>query len=103
MQALLKFSRAVDWVNTQVGKYVIWLILGSTAISAINAVVRKVFNFSSNAYLEVQWYLFAATFLLCSAYTPVSYTHLRAHETDSYLVCRLLLEKKKKRYKYAIK
>ncbi len=77
MQALLKFSRAVDWVNTQVGKYVIWLILGSTAISAINAVVRKVFNFSSNAYLEVQWYLFAATFLLCSAYTLLCGEHVK--------------------------
>jgi TRAP-type mannitol/chloroaromatic compound transport system permease small subunit len=77
MQALLKFSRAVDWVNTQVGKYVIWLILGSTAISAINAVVRKVFNFSSNAYLEVQWYLFAATFLLCSAYTLLLGEHVK--------------------------
>jgi len=80
MQALLKFSRAVDWVNTQVGKYVIWLILASTAISAINAVVRKVFNFSSNAYLEVQWYLFAATFLLCSAYTLLNGEHVKIDE-----------------------
>ena len=59
MQALLKFSKAVDWLNALIGKYVIWLILASTVISAINAVVRKLFNVSSNAYLEVQWYLFA--------------------------------------------
>jgi TRAP-type mannitol/chloroaromatic compound transport system permease small subunit len=77
MQALLKFSRAVDWLNRQVGKYVIWLILASTAVSALNAIVRKVFNFSSNAYLEVQWYLFAATFLLCAAYTLLNGEHVK--------------------------
>jgi TRAP-type mannitol/chloroaromatic compound transport system permease small subunit len=77
MQALLKFSKAVDWLNRQVGKYVIWLILASTVVSAINAVVRKVFNVSSNAYLEVQWYLFAATFLLCSAYTLLNGEHVK--------------------------
>ena len=54
MQALLKFSRGIDWVNTQVGKYVIWLILASTVISGVNAVVRKAFNYSSNGFLEVQ-------------------------------------------------
>ena len=59
MQALLKISRAIDWLNAQVGKVVIWLIFAATLISALNAVVRKVFNYSSNAYLEVQWYLFA--------------------------------------------
>ena len=69
MRALLKFSNAVDWLNTQVGKWVIWLILGSTVISGVNAVVRKAFNISSNAYLEVQWYLFAASFLLAAGYT----------------------------------
>ena len=69
MQALLKFSKAVDWLNAQVGKYVIWLILASTVISAVNAIVRKAFNTSSNAYLEVQWYLFAAAFLLAAGYT----------------------------------
>ncbi len=77
MQPLLKFSRAVDWLNAQVGKYVIWLILGSTAISALNAVVRKAFNTSSNAYLEVQWYLFAAAFLLAAGYTLLNGEHVR--------------------------
>ena len=67
MQALLKLSRAVDWLNSLIGRYVIWLILASTVISAVNAVVRKAFNMSSNAYLEVQWYLFAASFLIASA------------------------------------
>ena len=69
MQTLLKLSRAVDWLNSLIGRYVIWLILASTVISAVNAVVRKAFNMSSNAYLEVQWYLFAASFLLAAGYT----------------------------------
>jgi len=77
MQALLKFSKAVDWLNTQVGKYVIWLILGSTVISAVNAAVRKTFNVSSNAYLEVQWYLFATAFLLASGYTLLNGEHVK--------------------------
>jgi TRAP-type mannitol/chloroaromatic compound transport system permease small subunit len=77
MQALLKFSKAVDWLNTQIGKHVIWLILASTVISAVNAIVRKTFNVSSNAYLEVQWYLFAATFLLCAAYTLLNGEHVK--------------------------
>ncbi len=77
MQALLKFSRAVDRLNTFVGKYVIWLILASTVISAVNAVIRKIFNMSSNAYLEVQWYLFAAAFLLASAYTLLNGEHVK--------------------------
>ncbi len=77
MQALLKFSKAVDWINTQIGKYVIWLILASTVISAINAAVRKLFNMSSNAYLEVQWYLFAASFLIAAAYTLLNGEHVK--------------------------
>ncbi len=77
MHALLKFSKAVDWLNTQIGKHIIWLILGSTVISAVNAAVRKVFNVSSNAYLEVQWYLFAAAFLLASAYTLLNGEHVK--------------------------
>lgn len=77
MQALLKLSKAVDWLNAQIGKYVIWLILASTVISALNAVVRKVFDVSSNAYLEIQWYLFAASFLLASAYTLLNGEHVK--------------------------
>jgi TRAP-type mannitol/chloroaromatic compound transport system permease small subunit len=77
MQALLKFSRAVDWLNALVGKYVIWLILASTVISGVNAAVRKAFNVSSNAYLEVQWYLFAASFLLAAGYTLLHNEHVK--------------------------
>ena len=85
MQALLKFSRAVDWLNTQIGKYVIWLILASTIISGVNAAVRKIFNMSSNAYLEIQWYLFAAAFLLASAYTLLNGEHVRIDVVSSRL------------------
>lgn len=77
MRALLKFSNAVDWLNTQVGKYVIWLILASTAISSLNAIVRKAFDTSSNAYLEVQWYLFAAAFMLAAGYTLLNGEHVK--------------------------
>ncbi len=69
MQALLRLSRGIDQLNAWVGKYVIWLILRSTFISGVNAVVRKVLHASSNAFLEVQWYLFAASFLLAAGYT----------------------------------
>lgn len=77
MNALLKFSRAVDWLNTQIGKHVIWLILASTVISAVNAVVRKAFNVGSNAFLEVQWYLFAGSFLIAAAYTLLNGEHVK--------------------------
>lgn len=85
MQALLRFSRAVDWLNTQVGKYAVWLILASTVISGVNALVRKLFNMSSNAYLEVQWYLFAASFLLAAGYTLLCNEHVRIDVVSSRL------------------
>lgn len=77
MQALLKISRGIDWLSTQIGKYVIWLILASTIISGINAVVRKALNVSSNAFLEVQWYLFAASFLIAAGYTLLNGEHVK--------------------------
>lgn len=85
MRGFLKFSNAVDWLNAQVGKWVIWLILGSTLISAINAIVRKAFNTSSNAYLEVQWYLFAAAFLLAAGYTLLNGEHVKIDVISSRL------------------
>jgi len=85
MQGLIKLSRAIDWLNAQVGKYVIWLIMASTAISAINAVVRKVFNTSSNAYLEVQWYLFAWSFLIAAGFTLLNREHVRIDVINSRL------------------
>jgi TRAP-type mannitol/chloroaromatic compound transport system permease small subunit len=77
MRALLAFSRAVDWLSEHVGRYVIWLIFASTLISGINAAVRKAFNYSSNAFLEVQWYLFAAAFLLAAGYTLFNGEHVK--------------------------
>lgn len=83
MQALLKLSRGIDWLNGLVGKYVIWLILASTVISGVNAIVRKAFNTSSNAYLEVQWYLFAASFLLAAGYTLLQGEHVKIDVVSS--------------------
>ena len=85
MQALLKFSRGVDWLSTQIGKYVVWLILASTLISGVNAIVRKVFNTSSNAFLEVQWYLFAASFMLAAGYTLLNGEHVKIDVVSSRL------------------
>jgi TRAP-type mannitol/chloroaromatic compound transport system permease small subunit len=75
----------VDWLNGQIGKYVIWLILASTVISAVNAIVRKAFNVGSNAFLEVQWYLFAASFLIASAYTLLNGEHVKIDVVSSRL------------------
>jgi len=85
LRTLLKFSKAVDWLNAQLGKYVIWLILASTVISAINAVVRKVFDMSSNAFLEIQWYLFAASFLIAAGYTLLNGEHVKIDVVSSRL------------------
>jgi TRAP-type mannitol/chloroaromatic compound transport system permease small subunit len=85
MRALLKFSNAVDWLNAQVGKYVIWLIFAATAISAVNAIMRKVFDASSNAYLEAQWYLFAWSFLAAAGYTLLHREHVRIDVLNSRL------------------
>ncbi|ATH14303.1 MULTISPECIES: TRAP transporter small permease subunit [Delftia] len=85
MQALLKFSRGVDWLNSLVGRWLIWLILASTVISGINAIVRKVLHTSSNAYLEVQWYLFAASFLLAAGYTLLQGEHVKVDVIASRL------------------
>jgi TRAP-type mannitol/chloroaromatic compound transport system permease small subunit len=85
MKLLLKFSNAVDGLNSLIGRYVIWLILGSTIISGVNAVIRKAFNVSSNAYLEVQWYLFAASFLIAAGYTLLQNEHVRIDVVSSRL------------------
>ena len=77
MSALLKLSGLIDGLNRFIGRWVIWLILASTLISAVNAVVRKAFNYSSNAFLEVQWYLFAASFMLAAGYTLLNNEHVR--------------------------
>jgi len=77
MAGLLALSRAIDRFNEIIGKSVGWLILLSILISATNAVIRKVFNTSSNSWLEAQWYLFGAAFLLAAAYTLKQNEHIR--------------------------
>ena len=77
MKLLLKLSKAVDGVNTLVGRLTMWLILATTLISAGNALVRKIFNMSSNGLLEIQWYLFAAVFMLGAGYGFLKNSHVR--------------------------
>jgi len=77
MKPLLALSRAIDTVNRWIGSIVIWFVLAAVLISAGNAVLRKLFSIGSNAYLELQWYLFAAVFLLGAAYTFLRNAHVR--------------------------
>jgi len=77
MQALLSLSRAIDRMNTAIGRAAMWLILAAVLVSAGNAVVRKALSTSSNAWLELQWYLFGAVFMLCGAYTLLNNEHIR--------------------------
>ncbi len=77
MTLLLKLSQLIDWLNEHVGKSAFWLVLIMALISAGNASYRFVFNDSSNGLLEIQWYLFAAVFLLCSPYTLQKNEHVR--------------------------
>jgi TRAP-type mannitol/chloroaromatic compound transport system permease small subunit len=77
MQGLLGLSRIIDAFNEKVGRALAWLILIAVIISTGNAVIRKAFNISSNAWLELQWYLFGAVFLGCAAYTFLKNEHIR--------------------------
>ncbi|HVY97992.1 MAG TPA: TRAP transporter small permease subunit [Dongiaceae bacterium] len=85
MQGLLKLSRAIDAVTAFIGKAVIWLILASILISAGNATSRKLLDWSSNAWLELQWYLFGAAFMLAAAYTLQRNEHIRIDIVSSRL------------------
>ena len=77
MQHLLIVARGIDRLTEAVGKAVGWCILAAVVLSAGNAVVRKIFNTSSNAFLELQWYLYGAAFLLAAAYTLKQNEHIR--------------------------
>jgi len=74
---LLRISALIDALNERVGKLVYWLVLATVLISAGNAIMRKMFSMSSNAWLELQWYLFSAVFLLCAGYTLLHNGHVR--------------------------
>ncbi|HSC22611.1 MAG TPA: TRAP transporter small permease subunit [Casimicrobiaceae bacterium] len=77
MKALLALSRTIDALTERVGRLVYWLVLIVVLISAANATVRKVFDYSSNAYLEIQWYLFSVIFLFGAGYTLLRNDHVR--------------------------
>jgi TRAP-type mannitol/chloroaromatic compound transport system permease small subunit len=75
--ALLPLSQRIDRLSEFVGRWVSWLVLAAVFVSALNAIVRKAFNTSSNAYLEIQWYFFAAMFLLAAGYTLLRQEHVK--------------------------
>lgn len=77
MGALLAVSRGIDRVTRGIGKAVSWLILVAVVVSAGNAIIRKAFDMSSNSWLELQWYLFGAVFMLAAAYTLQENEHIR--------------------------
>ena len=85
MGALLGLSRGIDRVNTIIGRNVSWLILVAVLVSAANAIIRKVFNTSSNSWLELQWYLYGAAFLGAAAYTLKENEHIRIDIISSRL------------------
>ncbi|PZU21112.1 MAG: C4-dicarboxylate ABC transporter [Shinella sp.] len=77
MPFLLALSRAIDALSAIVGKAISWLLLAAILISALNAISRKVFSVSSNAWLESQWYLFSAVFLIAAGYTLLANEHVK--------------------------
>ena len=85
LNALLPLTRAIDRLNTWIGKHLAWLILAAVIVSSVNAVVRKVFDTSSNAWLELQWVLFSIVFLMCSPWTLLHNEHIRIDIVNSLL------------------
>lgn len=85
MKVLLSISHAIDALNERVGRTVLWFVLVMALVSAANALARYLFNLSSNAWLELQWYLFAAVFLLCAGYTLLHNEHIRIDVVSSRL------------------
>ena len=77
LKALLPLTRAIDAMNTWLGRRLAWLILAAVIVSAGNATIRKVFDTSSNSWLELQWVLFSVVFLLCSPWTLLANEHIR--------------------------
>ncbi|MTV13979.1 MULTISPECIES: TRAP transporter small permease subunit [Bradyrhizobium] len=89
MQSLLKLSRGIDAFTRWSGKRLAWLILVAVIISAINAVVRKTLDVSSNSWLELQWVLFSIVFLLCSPWTLLDNEHIRIDIVNNLLPKRV--------------
>ena len=91
MNGLLKFSSLIDRVNTRFGQGAAWLMLIAVVISAGNAMIRYSFNISSNAWLEIQWYLFGAMVMLGAAYTLKMNEHVRVDVLYSHYSSKLRL------------
>ena len=89
LTALLPVTRAIDAVTTWLGKRIAWLILAAVLVSAANASVRKIFDTSSNSWLELQWVLFSMVFLLCSPWTLLANEHIRIDIVNNMLPKRL--------------
>jgi TRAP-type mannitol/chloroaromatic compound transport system permease small subunit len=85
VSGLLGISRVIDFINERIGKITAWAILIAVLVSAINAIIRKVFGTSSNAWLELQWYLFGAVFMLCASWTLRANEHIRIDIVSSRL------------------
>ena len=85
MRVLLAFARLIDYVNERVGRAVAWLVLVAVLVSAGNALMRYAFSMSSNAWLEIQWYLFSAIFLLAAGWTLKRNAHVRIDVVSSRL------------------
>ena len=89
MQSLLKLSNGIDAFTRWVGKRLAWLILVAVVVSALNAIVRKTFDTSSNSWLELQWVLFSIVFLLCSSWTLLDNEHIRIDIINNMLPKRV--------------
>ena len=89
MQSLLTMSRGIDAFTRWVGKRLAWLILVAVVVSALNAIVRKSFDTSSNSWLELQWVLFSIVFLLCSSWTLLDNEHIRIDIVNNMLPKRM--------------
>jgi TRAP-type mannitol/chloroaromatic compound transport system permease small subunit len=85
VNALLGLSRIIDTLSERIGRWMSWLILAAVIVSTVNAVIRKLFDVSSNSWLELQWVLFGAVFLLCSPWTLMSNEHIRIDIVNSLL------------------
>ena len=85
LKALLPMTRVIDAFNTWLGKRLAWLILAAVIVSAANATVRKIFDTSSNSWLELQWVLFSIVFLLCSPWTLLANEHIRIDIVNNLL------------------
>ncbi|PSO31059.1 TRAP transporter small permease subunit [Bradyrhizobium sp. MOS002] len=89
MQALLKLSNGIDAFTRWTGKRLAWLILLAVVISALNAIVRKTLDTSSNSWLELQWVLFSIVFLLCASWTLLDNEHIRIDIFNSMMPKRV--------------